>query len=145
MNEISFTSIKKINVKLTQREKSICHSSLKKNSTIQLPPNNKSARNELHEQNQFHEEKNQHATSFTNKNQNATSSTNKNQPLTTSSIKKINFHEEKNQCINFMKRKINLQQVSRTKNKQATNSMNKISFVRRKKYNFQVSPIEKSI
>ena len=48
----------------------------------------------------FHEEKNQHATSFTNKDQLATSS-NINQ-----------FNEENNQFTSFTKRRLNMQRVA---------------------------------
>ena len=62
----------------------------------------------------FHEEKNQDATSFTNKNPQAISFTNKNQHATSFHEQNL-FYEQKNQCTSFTKRKINIQQVSRTK------------------------------
>ena len=60
--------------------------------------------------NKFHEEKYQDKLSFTDKNQHATSSTNK-----------INFARGKNQCTCLTKRKINMQQVSRRRNKKKYN------------------------
>ena len=67
---------------------------MKRKINMQQVSRKKSAGHKFQEQNQFHEENSQHLTNFMNKNQHATST-----------MKKINF----------MRRKINIRQLSRTK------------------------------
>ena len=84
----------------------------------------KSANNKFHEQNQFHEEKNQCTTFIKGKINTQQVSQPKNNHTASFTNKKSahnqfhgqnRFHEKKNKCKSFTKRKINLQQVSRTK------------------------------
>ena len=69
----------------------------------------------------FHEEKNQHAASFTNKNPYATVSTEK-KTARNKFHEQNQFHGEKNQYTSFTKRKIKMQEIKKKNSRQKISS-----------------------